>query len=106
MRNKEAIAQVGRIAVGEAICVGLMLAIYCLLGRFTVKVLIGGLLGGSLAVLNFLFLSIAVTRAADRALQGEAAKATASVQAPCGGAAAAAVCADDHQCNRVFQEGA
>ena len=81
MRNKEAIAQVGRIAVGEAICVGLMLAVYGLLRKFTVKVLIGALLGGTLAVLNFLFLSMAVIRAADRAQQGEAGKATLSVQA-------------------------
>ena len=81
MRNKEAIAQVGRIAVGEAIGVGLMLVIYGLLGKFTVKVLLGGLLGGALAVLNFLFLSMAVIRAADRAQQGDAAKATLSVQA-------------------------
>ena len=81
MRNKEAIAQVGRIAVGEAIGVGLMLAVYGLLGKFTVKVLLGGLLGGALAVLNFLFLSMAVIRAADRAQQGDAAKATLSVQA-------------------------
>ncbi len=80
MRNKEAIAQVGRIAVGEAIGVGLMLAIYGLLGKFTVKVLLGGLLGGTLAVLNFLFLSMAVIRAADRAQQGDAAKATRAVQ--------------------------
>ena len=81
MRNKEAIAQVGRIAVGEAIGVGLMLAVYGLLGKFTVKVLLGGLLGGALAVLNFLFLSMAVIRAADRAQQGDAAKATLAVQA-------------------------
>ena len=81
MRNKEAIAQIGRIAVGEAIGVGLMLAIYGLLDKFTVKVLLGGLLGGALAVLNFLFLSMAVIRAADRAQQGDAAKATLSVQA-------------------------
>ena len=81
MRNKEAIIQVGRVAIGESICVCLMLAIYGLLGLFTVRVLVGALLGGSLAILNFLFLSIAVTRAADRAMQGNAAKATLSVQA-------------------------
>ena len=81
MRNKEVIAQVGRIAVGEIIGVGVMLAVYGLLGKFDRQVLIGALLGGSVAVLNFLFLSMAVTRATDRAARGEAAKATLSVQA-------------------------
>ena len=80
MRNREAIAQVGRIAAGEAVCVALMLGAYGLLGSFTVKVLLGGLLGGVLAVLNFLFLSMAVIRAADRAQQGETGQATRLVQ--------------------------
>lgn len=78
--NREEASQVLRIAAGEVICVAIMLGIYALLGRFNRMVLIGALLGGTLAILNFLFLSIAVGRAADRAQRGEAAKAALAVQ--------------------------
>ena len=79
--NKDIIRQFGMVALCELVCVALMLVVYALLGRFGTKVLIGGLLGGGLAIVNFLLLSISVARAADRAEQtGEAAKATLSIR--------------------------
>ena len=79
--NKDVIRQIGMVAICELACVALMLAVYALLGRFDTKVLIGGLLGGGLAIANFLLLSMAVARAADQAMEsGEAAKATLSIR--------------------------
>ena len=80
-RNRDVIRQVGRVALGEAACVALMLLVYALLGQFTVMVLRGALLGCLLAILNFFLLSVVVTRAADRAAAtGESARAAFSVQ--------------------------
>lgn len=55
------------VAVGELICVALMLGVFALLGQFDGTVLLGGLVGGVLAVANFLFMAIGAMLAADRA---------------------------------------
>lgn len=65
--HKIALKEVQYVAIGEAIGIGLMFAVYALLGRFDTSVALGGLVGGCLAVLNFLALSVIVTLAADRA---------------------------------------
>ena len=79
--NKEAIRQILRVLAGEAACVALMLGVCGLIGRFSRQVLLGALIGGALAMLNFLLLSVTVSRAADRAeTTGEAVKARVSVQ--------------------------
>lgn len=57
------------VALGQAICVGLMLAVYALLGRFSMPVVLGGVLGGALATTNFLFMAIGTSLAADKAEQ-------------------------------------
>lgn len=81
LHNRAVIRQVGLVALCKAACVAVMLLVYAVIGRFSLPVLWGGLLGGVLAALDFLFLSIAVTRAADRAeATGEAAKAKLSIQ--------------------------
>ena len=55
------------IAVGEAICVAAMLAIFALLGRFSREVLLGGIVGGVVAVANFFFMAVGTALAADKA---------------------------------------
>ncbi len=55
------------IAIGEAVCVALMCAVYALLGKFSLAVLLGGLVGLVLATGNFFFLAVVATLAADRA---------------------------------------
>lgn len=55
------------IAVGEMICVALMCAVYALLGKFQLSVLLGGLVGLLFAVGNFFFMAVAATLAADKA---------------------------------------
>lgn len=81
-RNRDVIRQIGRVSLGEIVCVGIMLGVYALLGKCTLQVLWGALLGGGLAIANFVLLSMAVVWAADRAEQtGEAQRATLSVRA-------------------------
>lgn len=56
-----------RVAVGEAVCVAAMIGIFALLGQFSREVVIGGIVGGLVAVGNFFFMAVGVTLAADRA---------------------------------------
>ena len=55
------------VAIGQAICVGVMIGIFALLGHFDMSVLWGGLAGFVLAVLNFFFMAVGATLAADKA---------------------------------------
>lgn len=81
LRDKQILGQIAWAAAAEAVLVALMLAVYALLGRFSLPVLWGALLGGALAVLNFVALSAAVVRATEHAKNtGEAAKAKLMVQ--------------------------
>lgn len=57
------------ILIGEIICVAIMLAIYALLGYFDRRVMLGGIVGGVLAVLNFFFMAISASQAMDKAAQ-------------------------------------
>lgn len=60
--------QTAIIALGQVICVGMMLGVFALLGQFDIYVLRGGIVGGALAVLNFLFMAIGAMMAADKAV--------------------------------------
>lgn len=55
------------VAIGQVLCVAAMLGIFALLGQFDSTVLFGGVLGGVLATLNFLFMAIGTSLAADKA---------------------------------------
>lgn len=57
------------LVAGQTLCVAVMLGIYALLGRFSAKVLLGGVAGMTLAVLNFLAMSVLAGLAADKAEQ-------------------------------------
>ena len=46
------------IAIGEVLCVGLMLGIYALAGRLDRSVVLGGMLGGLLSICNFFFMAV------------------------------------------------
>jgi hypothetical protein len=47
------------LALGEVICCSLMVGLFALLGYFSYKVVVGGVLGMLLAVGNFFFMAIA-----------------------------------------------
>lgn len=55
------------MAVGQALCVSVMLGVFALLGYFDTAVLRGGILGGLLATLNHFFLAVGVLMATDKA---------------------------------------
>lgn len=59
--------QTAIVAVGEIIGVGAMLGIFALLGKFNNTVLLGGIVGGVMTILNFFIMAICVNIAADRA---------------------------------------
>lgn len=68
------------IAIGELICSALMVGVFALLGYFRWNVLWSAIAGSVLMVLNFFFLSVTVSLAADRAAQGEAKSAQNMIQ--------------------------
>lgn len=54
-----------RIAVGVFSMLAIMLVVYAALGRFSLAVVLGGLIGALYAVLNFLLLGMTVQKVAD-----------------------------------------
>ena len=65
--RKELLQQTGIVALGEALGVAAMIGIFALLGAFDMSVLWGGLVGGLVAFLNFFFMVVSLSAAADRA---------------------------------------
>lgn len=59
--------ETGIIAIGEAVCVALMCGVYALISKFSMSVLLGGIVGAVLATGNFFFLAVVATLAANRA---------------------------------------
>ena len=55
------------ITLGQTLCVGVMLGVFALLEAFDRSVLLGGIAGGLLAVLNFLLMAIGTSIASDKA---------------------------------------
>lgn len=67
--RKDVLHETGIIALGVAIGVAVMFGVFALLGRFDRTVLLGGIVGGALAILNFLFMAINASVAADKAVK-------------------------------------
>ena len=65
--RKIVFGQTAIVAVGEIIGVGAMLGIFALIGKFDMTVLLGGIVGGVMTILNFFIMAICVNIAADRA---------------------------------------
>ena len=55
------------ISIGQVICVGAMVGIFALLGQYNTSVLLGGAVGAVLAILNFFFMAVGASLAADKA---------------------------------------
>lgn len=60
-----------RIAAGVFSMLAIMLIVYAALGRFSLAVLLGGLIGALYAVLNFLLLGMTVQKVADMREENE-----------------------------------
>lgn len=78
--NKAAIEQFFRVALGECVLTALMLGVYALVSKFTKGVLLAAIFGSVAAILNFLALSVTVSRAADMAEAGKPERAKLLVQ--------------------------
>ena len=65
--RKFVLKETGIIAMGQAICIGVMIGVFALLGKFDRGVWRGGIFGGILATANFLFMAIGASLAADKA---------------------------------------
>ena len=81
MKNKDVLAQILRVFLGEAVLCALMLGVYLLLDALSPAVLLGTGLGALIAIGNFIALSICVTLAMDKAVAtGDAKKTQVSLQ--------------------------
>ncbi len=58
--------QTARVALGVAVLVALMLAVYAVIGRLSAAVVCGGLYSGALGVLNFFAMGLVVQGITDR----------------------------------------
>ena len=67
--RKFIIRETALLALGEALCIAAMIGVFALLGHFNYTVVLGGIIGGILAVGNFFFMAIASDAAADRAAE-------------------------------------
>lgn len=57
------------VLIGLLICTGILFGAYGLLGYFSIKVLLGGIVGTVLSAANFFFMAVMVSLAADKAQQ-------------------------------------
>ncbi len=67
--RKLILQQTGIVAAGEAVGVAGMIGIFALLGRYDSSVLLGGIVGGAVAVINFFIMALSVNIAADKATE-------------------------------------
>ena len=66
--RKFVLKETGIIAIGEGVGVAAMWGVYALLGRFDLTILLGGIVGAIVAVLNFFFMALSADMAADKAV--------------------------------------
>ena len=59
--------ETGIIAIGQGICLVLMLVICAIIGKLTSSVVLGGIAGAILAIGNFFFMAVSATVASDKA---------------------------------------
>lgn len=69
--HKYVFKETGTVAMGQVICVSVMLGIFALLGRFNLSVLWGALAGAALAIANCFLLCLFANMAADKAEKQE-----------------------------------
>ena len=65
--RKIALQETGIIAIGVAVGTAGMIGVFALLGYFAMDVLIGGVAGAVLSILNFFAMAMVATLAADKA---------------------------------------
>lgn len=66
--NKLPLFEIFILAIGELIVSSIIVGVFLIIRKFTWSVVFGALLGSCVVILNFIWLSISVNRAIDRAL--------------------------------------
>ncbi len=66
--RKLVIHETAKVAIGVGICLAVMYGVFALLGHFDWHVLVGGIIGSVLSILNFFFMAVNVNNAADKAV--------------------------------------
>jgi hypothetical protein len=66
--RKFVLKETGIVALGQAVCIALLIGIFALLGKFDTAVWLGGIAGGVLAVANFFFMAISASVASEKAV--------------------------------------
>ena len=61
--------ETGIVAIGVAVGAAVMIAVFALLGCYDASVLLGGVIGSLMAILNFFFMAMNAVQAADKAVQ-------------------------------------
>lgn len=69
------------MAAAELVCTAIIVGVFAALGQFRMDVLWGALSGIGIMTLNYFFMAVTVSLAADRAAQGDAQQAQKMVQA-------------------------
>ena len=69
--RKYVLKETALIAIGELICVALMCGVYAFIGKFSLSVVLGGLVGLLVATGNFFALAVVATLASDKAESGD-----------------------------------
>ena len=59
--------ETGIVALGQLLCSGAMVGVFALLGYYSAAVVIGAAVGAVMGTLNFLFMAIGASLAADKA---------------------------------------
>ena len=68
MKSKNtAFRETASVAIGQVLCTAAMIAVFALVGKYSLSVLQGGLLGAAVATANFFIMSFVANLAADKA---------------------------------------
>ncbi len=68
MKSKNtAFRETASVAIGQVLCTAAMIAVFALVGKYSLSVLLGGLLGAAVATANFFIMSFVANLAADKA---------------------------------------
>lgn len=65
--KKMVLKETGVVAAGQLVCVAAMTGVFALLGYFDYTVILGGVAGALTAILNFFFMAVGISLAADKA---------------------------------------
>lgn len=65
--RKLVLTETGIVAAGQAVCTAAMMGIFALLRQFDTTVLVGGIVGAAVAIINFFAMAMGAMIAADKA---------------------------------------